>query len=402
MFFGCLPLFQFGDQVMIPYGRQDIQNDDIEAVVSVLKSEFLTQGPMVPAFENAISVYTKCPHVIAVSSATAALHLACMALDLKKNDLVWTSPNTFVATANAALYCGANVDFVDIDPRSYCMSVEKLEEKLSYIRKTGGKLPNIVIPVHFAGQSCDMPAIFKLGNEYGFKIIEDASHAIGGDADNEKIGCGRYSDITVFSFHPVKIITTGEGGALATRNPALARSLADLRTHGITRDEQRMTLSSHGAWYYQMIDLGYNYRMTDIQAALGISQMMRIDRFIQRRRQLASQYNNLLSTLPVICPWQNTNSNSSYHLYPITLDTSKSQTGRKEVFDYMRSNGVGVNVHYIPVHLQPYYSSKGFKLGDFPNSENYYDNALTLPLFSAMTDNDQIKVVEILQQALML
>ena len=382
---------------MIPYGRQDVQADDIDAVLSVLRSDFLTQGPIVPAFEAAISDYLQVPYVVALSSATAGLHLSCLALGLGQGGLLWTTPNTFVATANAALYCGADVDFVDIDPKSYCMSYEKLLEKLELTIKLGKKLPDIVVPVHFAGQSCDMKSIFDLSIKYGFKIIEDASHAIGGDADEGKIGHSIYSDITVFSFHPVKIITTGEGGALTTRKPDLARRLSELRSHGITRDTQRMVGESHGAWYYQMIDLGYNYRMTDIQAALGISQLSKIDQFILRRRYLAASYDKLLVHLPLTCPWQNPIGKSSYHLYPVVLDI---QYNRKIIFDKMKSNGIGVNVHYIPVHLQPFYIKRGFKAGDFPNSEKYYNSAMTIPLFSSMTDEQQLYVVSCLSKLL--
>ena len=382
---------------MIPYGRQDIQADDIDAVLSVLRSDFLTQGSVVPAFEKAISDYVQVPHVVAVSSATAGLHIACLALGLSDGGLLWTTPNTFVATANAALYCGADVDFVDIDPLSYCMSYEKLSEKLETAQKNGARLPDIVAPVHFAGQSCDMKSIFDLSKKYGFKIIEDASHAIGGDADNGKIGHSLYSDITVFSFHPVKIITTGEGGALTTRNPDLALRISELRSHGITRDTQRMVGVSDGAWYYQMIDLGYNYRMTDIHAALGLSQVKKIDQFIMRRRELAAKYDVLLADLPVNCPWQHPAGKSAYHLYPIVLDPI---CNRKTVFDKMRSNGIGVNVHYIPVHLQPYYQKKGFKIGDFMNAEKYYNSTITIPLFSSMTDEQQMTVVSCLKNSL--
>ena len=382
---------------MIPYGRQDIQNDDIDAVLSVLRSDFLTQGPLVPSFETALSNYIKVPHVVAVSSATAGLHISCLALGLGPGGLLWTTPNTFVATANAALYCGADVDFVDIDPSSYCMSYERLAEKLEQTKKRGKKLPDIVVPVHFAGQSCDMESIFELSKIYGFKIIEDASHAIGGDADGGKIGHSIYSDVTVFSFHPVKIITTGEGGAITTRNPELALRLSELRSHGITRDPHRMVSQSDGAWYYQMIDLGYNYRLTDMQAALGLSQLSKIDHFISRRRELASNYDKLLVDLPLKCPWQNPDGKSSFHLYPIVLP---SNFNRKEIFEKMRSCNIGVNVHYIPVHTQPFYLNRGFKYGDFPNSEQYYNSAITIPLFSSMTDDQQMTVFNCLNNLL--
>ena len=382
---------------MIPYGRQDIQADDIEAVLSVLRSDYLTQGSAVPAFEMAVSNYVNVPHVVAVSSATAALHIACLALGLGKNGLLWTTPNTFVATSNAALYCGADVDFVDIDPKTYCMSYTELAEKLDRTKKSRARLPDIVAPVHFAGQSCDMKSIYELSKKYGFKIIEDASHAIGGDADGGKIGHSLYSDITVFSFHPVKIITTGEGGALTTRNPELAIKLVELRSHGITRDAQRMVGPSDGPWYYQMIDLGYNYRMTDIHAALGLSQLKKIDQFIARRRELAASYDVLLSKFPLTCPWQDPEGKSAYHLYPVVLEP---QFKRGSVFGKMRASGIGVNVHYIPVHLQPYYQIMGFKAGDFPNAEAYYNSAMTIPLYASMSDTQQMTVVSTLKNIL--
>ncbi|HTI87439.1 MAG TPA: UDP-4-amino-4,6-dideoxy-N-acetyl-beta-L-altrosamine transaminase [Alphaproteobacteria bacterium] len=378
---------------MIPYGRQDISDDDVEAVVRTLRSDWLTQGPAVPAFEAALALYVGARHAVAVSNGTAALHLAYLALGVGPGDLVWTVPNTFVATANAALYCGAEVDFVDIDPRSYCMSVEALATKLEDAKREN-RLPKVVTPVHFAGQSCDMRAIHALGQRYGFRIVEDAAHAIGADYLGEKVGSCRYSDIAVFSFHPVKIVTTGEGGALTTNDPKLATVLSELRTHGITRDPERMDGEAEGGWYYEQIALGLNYRLTDLQAALGMSQMKRIDAFIARRRALAAHYDDALGNLPLVTPWQHPDGLSAYHLYPIWLRLAQLRRSRREVFDALRGAGIGVQVHYIPVHLQPYYRKLGFKPGDFPESERYYEGAITIPLFAAMTDDEQATVVE--------
>ena len=377
---------------MIPYGRQDICDTDIAAIVEVLRSDWLTQGPMVTSFERALGLYVRAPHSIAVSSATAALHLTYKALGIGPGQVVWTSPNTFVATANAALYCGANVDFVDIDPRSYCMNLDNLESKLIVTRQSGKKMPSLVSMVHFAGQSCDMPRLYTLGQQYGFKIVEDASHAIGADVNGGKVGDCRYSDACIFSFHPVKIITTGEGGVVATRDDKLAMRIGELRAHGITRDPSRMIGSSHGEWYYQQIDLGYNYRLTDIQSVLGLSQLSRIDQFISRRRFLAARYDHILKKLPLVLPWQHPDGQSAYHLYPVKLKLDLMAQDRSAVFDALRKAGIGVNVHYIPVHLHPYYRNLGFKMGDFPQAEAYYASALTLPLFSSMTEDQQDKV----------
>lgn len=378
---------------MIPYGRQDISDDDVEAVVRILRSDWLTQGPAVPAFETTLAAYVGARHAVAVSNGTAGLHLAYLALGLGPGDRLWTVPNTFVATANAALYCGADVDFVDIDSRSYCMSVEALATKLE-VAKREGKLPKIVAPVHFAGQSCDMRAIHALGQRYGFRIVEDAAHAIGADYLGEKVGCCRYSDIAVFSFHPVKIVTTGEGGALTTNDANLATVLAELRTHGITRDPERMDGANEGGWYYEQIALGLNYRLTDLQAALGTSQMKRIDSFIARRRALAARYDDALANLQLVTPWQHPDSRSAYHLYPIRLRLAQLRRSRREVYDSLRSSGIGVQVHYIPVHFQPFYRKLGFKPGDFPEAERYYEGAITIPLFAAMTDDEQATVIE--------
>jgi UDP-4-amino-4,6-dideoxy-N-acetyl-beta-L-altrosamine transaminase len=381
---------------MIPYGRQDISEADSAAVLEVLHSDWLTQGPTGPRFEAALARYVDAPHVVVVSNATAALHLTYLAMGMRPGKLVWTTPNTFVATANAALYCGAGIDFVDIDPQSYCLSMDALEAKLMRTRQFGDQLPDLVAAVHFAGQSCDMQKLFALGQQYGFRIVEDASHAIGADADGGKVGHCRYSDVCIFSFHPVKIITTGEGGAITTKDAALAQRLVELRSHGITRDQNRMVGTSEGAWYYQQISLGYNYRLTDLQSALGLSQLKRIDAFIARRRALAAHYDKLLAALPLVLPMQHPDGQSAFHLYPVTLKLEQVHQGRAAVFDALRKAGIGVNVHYIPVHLQPYYQELGFKPGDFPQAESYYDAALTLPLFAGMTDRQQDEVVSAL------
>ena len=384
---------------MIPYGRQDISPEDIDAVTQVLQSDWLTQGQAGPRFEQAMAGYCGVRNAIAVSNATAALHIACLALDLGPGDLLWTVPNTFVASANCALYCGASVDFVDIDPRTYNMSVAALSEKLAQA-STQGRLPKVVVPVHFAGQSCEMAEIRALADRYGFRIIEDASHAVGGDYLGRKIGAAQLSDIVVFSFHPVKIITTGEGGMALTNDRALGERLAYLRTHGIVRPVQtdpveadRSNEDRHGPWTYEQIELGLNYRMTDIQAALGASQLGRLDAFVARRRELAARYDNLLAGLPVTCPWQHPDTNSAWHLYVIRLRRNQIKLTRREVFDALRSAGIGVNVHYIPVHTQPYYQRFGFRAGMFPEAESYYQDAITLPLFSKMTDAEQDTVV---------
>jgi UDP-4-amino-4,6-dideoxy-N-acetyl-beta-L-altrosamine transaminase len=384
---------------VIPYGRQDIDQADLQAVLDVLQSDWLTQGPAITRFEELVAGYCGASHALAVSNATAALHLACRALGLGAGDRLWTSPNTFVASANCGLYCGAEVDFVDIDPRTYNMSVSALEAKLEQAEKTG-QLPKVVVPVHFAGQSCDMASIKKLADRYGFAIVEDASHAVGARYLDTMVGSSRYSDITVFSFHPVKIITTGEGGLLLTNRQDLADRLALLRSHGITRDSAVMTTPSEGPWYYQQVDLGYNYRMTDIQAALGASQMRRLDTFIARRRELAQRYDALLADLPVIRPWQSPDGASAYHLYPIRIDAERTSKGRREVFEALRASGIGVNVHYIPVHTQPYYRELGFRTGDFPEAERYYEGAISLPMYATLSDADQDRVIAALAEAL--
>jgi UDP-4-amino-4,6-dideoxy-N-acetyl-beta-L-altrosamine transaminase len=381
----------------IPYGRQSISDDDIASVVEILKSPWLTQGPAIERFEKALSEATGAAFAVAMSNATAALHLACLALGAGAGDSVWTSPNSFVASSNGALYCGASVDFVDIDPDTLNMCVAKLEEKL--IRAdANGTLPKIVIPVHFAGEPCDMAKIGALAGRYGFKVIEDASHAIGGRYGDRAIGACEFSDITVFSFHPVKIVTTGEGGAALTQHPQLAKSLGRLRTHGISRDIQDMTKLSDGAWYYEQLDLGFNYRMTDMQAALGASQMKRLDEFVAKRHFIADRYDDLLAALPVKTPVRAATSYSGLHLYPIQLEDASR---RSAVFDGMRSAGIGVNVHYIPIHTQPYYLKLGFQPGDFPAAEDYYARAISLPMFPTLSSDEQNYVISTLANLLL-
>lgn len=383
---------------MIPYGKQTLSEADIAAVVRVLHSDYLTQGSQVPAFESSLKSYCGAEHAIAVCNATAALHIACQALGLGKGDILWTTPITFVASANCALYCGATVDFVDIDPQTLNLSIPLLAEKLA-AAQVSGCLPKIIIPVHLCGEPCDMAALHQLAQQYGFKIIEDASHAIGASYHGGKVGNCRYSDITVFSFHPVKIITTAEGGACLTNNPELANTLARLRSHGITRNPAEMQGEPDGAWYYQQIDLGYNYRMTELQAALGVSQMTRLDEFVARRHALAARYDKLLADLPLILPYRNPANQSALHLYPIQVQPESGKT-RQQIFDYLRSHGIGVNVHYIPVHTQPYYRQHfGFVQGDFPAAEAYYAHAITLPLYFSLSEDEQDTVVATLKQA---
>ncbi len=385
--------------MMIPYGRQDITQLDIDAVIEVLNSDFLTQGPMVPRFERAVANHVGSKHALAVNSATSALHIACLALGLGSEDWLWTSPITFVASANCGLYCGAKVDFVDIDPITYNICPRSLESKLASAEKLG-KIPKVVVAVHLCGQPCDMAAIHDLGQKYGFKIIEDASHAIGGQYKGDFIGACRYSDITVFSFHPVKIITTAEGGMALTNSDELARRMGLLRSHGITRDPSEMTHVPDGDWYYQQIDLGFNYRMTELQAALGASQLERLDAYVARRHELAERYDKLLSDLPVATPAKQPDSYSGLHLYVIRLQLNKISKTHRDVFDSLRSQNIGVNLHYIPVHTHPYYQKMGFKLGDFPEAERYYSDAISLPMFSNLSDEQQDRVQEALRTAL--
>ncbi|MDD2914473.1 MAG: UDP-4-amino-4,6-dideoxy-N-acetyl-beta-L-altrosamine transaminase [Gallionella sp.] len=384
---------------MIPYGRQDISDADIQAVVDVLRSDFLTQGPAVPAFEKAIATYCGAEHAVALNSATSALHVACLALGAGAGDVVWTSPITFVASANCALYCGAQVDFVDIDPHSYNMSVERLSEKLAQAEQSGC-LPKIIIPVHLCGQSCDMAGIHALSQRYGFKIIEDASHAVGGKYRGEPIGSGRYSDISVFSFHPVKIITAGEGGMALTNDAQLAERMKLLRSHGITSDVADMLPRATGElWFYQQTALGFNYRMTDIHAALGLSQMQRLDDFVARRHAIAKRYEELLAELPVITHRQHADSYSGYHLYVIRLKQGEIGKTQREVFNAMRAAGIGVNLHYIPVYRQPYYEQMGFKAGYCPEAERYYTEAISLPIYATLMEAQQDRVAVALREA---
>ena len=373
------------DGKMIPYGHQDIDAADIAAVVKALQSDWLTTGPEIARFEDAAARRVQAKHAVAVFNGTVALHLACRALGLGPGDTLWTTPNTFVASANCALYCGASVDFVDMDAKTYNMSVDALEKKL----RTSRKKPKVLVPVHFAGQPCDMRAIGALAKKYRVAVIEDASHAVGATYRGEPVGNGRHCDLTVFSFHPVKIITTGEGGMVLASNAKLAAKLRLLRTHGIDREKSK----TRGAWYYEQVDLGYNYRLTDVQSALGTSQLQRLDAFLARRRALAARYDRLLADLPVMRPWQHPDGESAWHLYVIQVKQ------RRKVFETMRAAGIGVAVHYIPVHLHPHYRRLGFKPGDFPAAEAYYERALSLPMYPALTDAQQDQVVAALARA---
>lgn len=385
---------------MIPYGRQDITQADIDAVVEVLRSDFLTQGPAVPMFEQTVASYCGAQHAVAANSSTSALHIACLALDLGPGDWLWTSPNTFVASSNCGLYCGAKVDFVDTDPLTYNLCPLTLERKL-IVAEREGRLPKVVVPVHLCGQSCDMLAIHELAQRFGFKIIEDASHAIGGKYKNEAIGNCRYSDITVFSFHPVKIITTGEGGMALTNDPELANRMVRNRSHGITSDvDQMQARPVNEIWNYQQISLGFNYRMTDIQAALGMSQMARLDEFVNKRQRIAKRYDEELAGLPLQTPWQHPDSYSSYHLYPIRLKLGEIEKTQRQVYDAMHVAGININLHYIPVYRQPYYEAMGFKAGYCPEGEQYHREALSIPMYPGLTDLEQNKVIRVIYDLL--
>ena len=383
----------------IPYGRQDISAADIDAVVEVLRSDFLTQGPAVPTFEQAVAARVGAAHAVAVNSATSALHIACLALGLGEGDSLWTVPNTFVASANCGRYCGADVDFVDIDPATWNISIPELRRKLQQA-EAERRLPKIVVPVHFSGLPTDQEAIWELSQQYGFRVLEDASHAIGAERNGEAVGSCRWSDITVFSFHPVKIITTGEGGMALTIDRRLADAMAMLRSHGITRDAGVMTEKNPGPWYYEQLELGYNYRMTDIQAALGASQLARLEAFVPRRRELAARYDALLAGLPLRLPVRDDRVRSSRHLYVVRLRLDKIGRSHRHVFEALRAAGIGVNLHYIPVHLQPYYRALGFAEGHCPEAERYCAEAISLPLYPALTESNQDYIVATLRELL--
>ena len=385
---------------MIPYGRQEITEADIAEVEKVLRSDFLTQGPTVPKFEQAVAKYCGTSHAVAVNSATSALHIACLALDLGPGDYLWTSPNTFVASANCGRYCGADIDFVDIDPKTYNMSVDALSEKLIQAEKLG-KLPKIVVPVHFAGQPCDMQKIYELSKRYGFKIIEDASHAIGASYNQIKVGTCTHSDITVFSFHPVKIITSAEGGMALTNDEDIADKISRLRTHGIINDKNKMKQRyENEIWNYQQIDLGFNYRMNDIQAALGLNQLKRLDQYVKRRHEIANFYDTKLKNLPLTTPWQAPNVYSSYHLYPILIKINSDLKSQRQAYNELRANNIAVNLHYIPVHRHPYYENLGFKENDFPIAEKFHREVLSIPMYAILKDEHQEHVIEILKKVM--
>lgn len=384
---------------MIPYARQDINDADIQAVVEVLQSDWLTQGPTVERFEQAVAAYCGSAHSVATNNGTSALHLACQAIGLGPGDLLWSTPNTFVASLNCARHCSADVDFVDIDPRTYNMSVDALERKLASAAERG-RMPKAIMPVHFAGQPCEMEEIGRLAGQYGAIVIEDASHAVGAQYRGRPIGECKYSDVAVFSFHPVKIVTTGEGGMLVTQRADLADRARLLRSHGVTRDPSKMRRQSEGPWYYEQLELGYNYRMTDIQAALGYSQLSRIDAFVARRHALAARYAEGLEGLPLRLPWQHPGAASSWHLYVIRLNVPSLSMDRAQVVRALREAGINVNVHYIPVHTQPYYEALGFRRGDFPEAEAYYAEAISLPMYAGLREDDQDRVIQVLNRIL--
>lgn len=393
---------------MINYGRQEILQADIDAVADVLRSDFLTQGPAVPRFEQACAAQAGAKYALAVNSATSALHIACLALQLGPGDRLWTVPNTFVASANCARYCGAEVDFIDIDPLTWNLSIARLKEKLVQARNNHG-LPKVVVPVHFAGQPTEQESIWELAQEFGFKIIEDASHSIGAARSGEPVGSCRWSDITVFSFHPVKIITTGEGGMALTNDDGLAEAMTLLRSHGITRDPNRFKMKADEAgeraatpppWYYEQQLLGFNYRMTDIQAALGASQLLRLENYVERRNILARRYDNALQHLPLQMQAVLPENRSAFHLFVVRLQRQSPTKSHRRVVDELRQSGVGVNLHYMPVHLQPYYRDLGFSPGQFPEAEVHGESAMTLPLYPAMTEQQQDRVIAALDQVL--
>jgi len=380
---------------MIPYGKQSISQEDIDAVVSVLKSDFLTQGPVVPRFEKAFAKRVSVDFAVSTNSATSALHIACLALGVTKGDIVWTSPITFVASSNCAIYCNASIDFVDIDPATYNMSTEALEQKL-HNAEINGTLPKVVIPVHLAGQSCDMKEIHNLSLKYGFKIIEDASHATGGRYKEEPVGNCKYSDISIFSFHPVKIITSGEGGMAVTNSREIAISMASLRSHGITRDPDLMTIEPDGAWFYQQLELGFNYRMTDLHAALGLSQLEQIKKFVEQRHKIANKYFDQLNIDSIVLPFQHNNSYSSFHLFILNFTDSEGSYSRNQAFNRLRESGINVNLHYIPVYRHPFYQKMGFNFNDFPVSESYYKQAISIPIYPSLKDEQQRFVIDVI------
>lgn len=373
----------------MPYARQSISKNDIDEVVKILKSDWLTQGPTIEKFETGVARFSRSKYAVAVCNATSALHIACRVCDLGPGDIAWTSSNSFVASANCARYCGASVDFVDIDPQTYNISPTALENKLENAKK----LPKIVIPVHFGGQSCEMEKIFSLSRKFKFKIIEDASHAIGGRYQEKPVGNCEFSDMTVFSFHPVKIITTGEGGMIVTNDPSLAKRLRLFRSHGITKNPEDFVGQPAGKWYYEQQELGFNYRITDFQAALGLSQLGRINGFIKKRHSIAKRYNIGLRDLPLVLPRQHTDSFSSYHLYVVRVDSTRTKKSRNSIFDFLKKHKINPNVHYIPIHTQPDFQKLGFNWGDFPETERYYQEAISLPMFYGLTKKDQEYVI---------
>jgi len=385
------------DKFFIPYGKQTVTKNDIKAVTEVLQSDFLTQGPKVEEFEIKISSYTKSKYSVAVNSATSALHIACLSLGLKKGDILWTSPNTFVASSNCALHIGAKIDFVDINSEDFNIDIDRLEEKLKHAQKKKC-LPKILIPVHLAGQPTIQERIYKLSKKFGFKIIEDASHSIGASRRGEKVGSCRWSDITVFSFHPVKIITTAEGGIATTNNKQLYEKMCLFRSHGITKDKKRFISKDFGDWHYEQQDLGFNFRMNDLQATLGISQLKNLDSFVSKRNDIADSYNRKLNTDLIKTPFINNNNYSSYHLYVIRLKNERINKTHKDIFKNLRKSGIGVNLHYIPVHLHPYYKKLGFKEGDFPNAEDYAQSAISIPMFPGLKTKEQNKVIKIINE----